>query len=164
MIWLLALALAAQQPPATGLDGPYDPQNVFARILRGELPVSKVCEDRHLLVFIPTGWQSPGEILVIPKRHVRNLLGLSPSELRRLMVAVQHGAIAQRQALSSTGFQVVQNNGSSSFQTVFHVHFHVVPSFGSPPQQSAYRKDVPRAEMDSMAERLKAAWPTRGRC
>lgn len=164
MIWLLALALAAEQPAATGLDGPYDPQNVFARILRGDLPVSKVCEDRHLLVFIPTGWQSPGEILVIPKRAVRNLLGLSPSELRRLMVAVQHGAVAQRRALQSTGFQVVQNNGATSYQTVFHVHFHVVPSFGRPPDATAFRKDVPRAEMNSMAERLKAAWPTRGSC
>jgi histidine triad (HIT) family protein len=164
LIWLAALLLVAQPPPATALDGLYDPQNVFARILRGELPVSKVCEDRHLLVFIPTGWKTPGEILVIPKRHVRNLLGLSPTELWRLMVAVQHGAIAQVRALGSTGFQVVQNNGATSFQTVFHVHFHVVPSFGREPLASDYRRDVPRAEMDQMAARLKAAWPTRGHC
>ena len=164
MIWLLALVLAAEQPTATGLDGAYDPQNVFARMLRGELPVSRVCEDSGVLVFIPRDWKSPGEVLVIPKRPVRNLLGLTPGELERLMVVVQHSAEAQRRALNSTGFQVVQNNGATSHQTVFHVHFHVVPSFGHPPGPSAARRRVPQAEKDAMAARLKAGWPTRAAC
>jgi histidine triad (HIT) family protein len=159
-----ALALAVQQPPATGLDGPYDSNGVFARILRGTIPVAKVCEDQRTLVFIPKDWRSPGEILVIPKRHVRNLLGLQPRELERLMVAVQHAAVAQRRALHSTGFQVVQNNGATSEQTVFHVHFHVVPSFGRVPTSADFRPDVPMAEMQAMGARLKRAWPTRGRC
>ena len=159
-----AVALAVQQPPSTGLDGPYDPNNVFARILRGKIPVAKVCEDQRTLVFIPKDWRTPGEILVIPKRHVRNLLGLKPRELERLMVAVQHAALAQRRALHSTGFQVDQNNGETSQQTVFHVHFHVVPSFDRVPTSADFRPDVSMAEMKAMAARLKPAWPTRGRC
>jgi histidine triad (HIT) family protein len=164
VILLAALALAASRPPATGLDGPYDRNNVFARIMRGEIPVGKVCEDPQVLVFVPKDWTSPGELLVIPKRGVRNLLGLRPAELARLMVVVQHSAEAQRRALGATGFQVVENNGATSYQTVFHVHFHVVPSFGRLPDKAAFRPDVPRAEQDSMAARLKAAWPTSGAC
>lgn len=168
MIRLAALALVAAQPqpapPSTGLYGTYDPNSVFARILRGQIPVAKVCEDQRTLVFIPKDWRTPGEILVIPKRRVRNLLGLKPWELERLMVAVQHAALAQRRALNSTGFQVVQNNGATSEQTVLHVHFHVVPSFGRVPTAADFRPDVSMAEMKEMAARLKPAWPTRGRC
>jgi histidine triad (HIT) family protein len=161
---LAAFALAAQQPSPTGLDGPYDTDNVFARILRHQLPVSAVCEDRQVLVFTPRDWRTPGELLVIPKRPVRNLLGLTPQELQRLMTVVQHAAIAQRRALHSTGFQVVQNNGATSFQTVFHVHFHVVPSFGREPADSDARRNVVRADQDAMAAKLRAAWPTKGTC
>jgi histidine triad (HIT) family protein len=161
---LAAIALAAQQPTATGLDGPYDPNNPFARILGGELPAAKVCEDRQALVFVPRDWVSPGELLVIPKRPVRNLLGLRPPELQRLMTVVQHAAMAQRRALYSTGFQVVENNGGTSYQTVFHVHVHVIPSFGRLPDKTDFRADVGRAEQDVMAAKLKAAWPTRNLC
>ena len=164
MILLAALALAAQQPPANGLDGAYDPNNVFARILRHQLPASIVCDDQQVLVFVPKGWRTPGELLVMPKRGARNLLGLHPTELQRLMIVVQHAAIAQRRALHSTGFQLVQNNGATSFQTVFHTHFHVVPSFGREPLSGDYRADVSRSEQDAMAARLKAAWPTKGAC
>lgn len=164
MIMLAALALAAPQPPATGLDGPYDRNNVFARIMRGELPVGRVCEDRQVLVFVPKDWTTPGELLVIPKQPVRNLLGLQPPELQRLMIVVQHAAMAQRQALHATGFQVVENNGATSYQTVFHVHFHVIPSFDRLPDKAEFRPDVPRAEQDAMAARLKASWPTRNGC
>jgi histidine triad (HIT) family protein len=164
VIPLAAIVLAAQQPPAPGLDGRYDRNNPFARIMRGELPVAKICEDRQILVFVPKDWRTPGEILVMPKRAVRNLLGLTPIELERSMVVVQHAAAAQRRALHSTGFQLVGNNGATSYQTVFHVHFHVVPSFGRLPQDSDFRADVPIAESKAMAARLRATWPTRGEC
>jgi len=168
MLLAAALALAAQQPaaagPATGLDGPYDRNNVFARVLRGQVKVAKVCEDQRTLVFVPKDWRTSGEVLVIPKRAVRTLLGLRPDELQRLMVAVQHAAVAQRRALHSSGFQVVQNNGATSYQSVFHVHFHVVPSFGRLPQDSDFKPDVPWSQLASMAAKLKRTWPTRGRC
>lgn len=163
MIVLAALALAAQAP-ATGLDGPYDRSNPFAKIMRGELPVARVCEDREVLVFVPKDWVSPGELLVIPKRPVRTLLGLRPGELERLMVVVQHAATAQRNALGSTGFQLVQNNGATSHQTVFHVHFHVIPSFGRAPAASDFRADVSSADQMIMAEKLSARWPSRPGC
>lgn len=161
---LAALALATPQPAATGLEGRYDSSNPFARIMRGELPVSKVCEDKQVLVFVPKDWSSPGELLVIPKRAVRNLLGLRPPELERLLTVVQDAAVAQQRALHATGFQVVQNNGATSYQTVFHVHFHVIPSFGRPPAKAEFRADVPRPQQDAMAARLKASWPTRNGC
>lgn len=158
-----ALALAAQ-PQATGLDGPYDRNNVFAKMMRGEVPVATVCEDRTVLVFVPKDWASPGELLVIPKRAARNLLDLRPAELERLMTVVQHAARAQRLALHSTGFQLVQNNGATSHQTVFHVHFHVIPSFGHPPQSADFQADVPRPDQMMMARKLHARWPTHGSC
>jgi histidine triad (HIT) family protein len=161
---LAAIALGAQQPPAIGLLGAYDWNNPFARIIRGELPVAKVCEDRVVLVFVPRDWVSPGELLVIPKRAVRNLLGLRAAELQRLMLVVQHAAEAQRRELRATGFQLVENNGATSSQTVFHVHFHVVPSFGRLPGTTDFRPNVPRPEQDGMAARLKSAWPTRHAC
>ncbi|MGH7982909.1 MAG: HIT family protein [Candidatus Udaeobacter sp.] len=163
--------LTAQQIPAdelpppgtdTGLDGKYDPQNPFARLVRGEERVAKIFEDEHVLVFMPRGEVvAPGHVLVIPKRMgARNLLDLKPDELRDLLVAVQKSAIAQRKGLGATGFKVIQNNGLSSSQTVYHAHFHVVPSFGGKaPGSPAPRKELPESEYDAIAAKLRAAWP-----
>ena len=170
LLALLAVA-AAPQPnvytgeidPATGLQGPYDPRNPFARIIRGEMAGSDavtVYRDRHVLVIMPLTMMTPGHVLVIPRRlGVRNLLDLRPDELRACMVAAQKAARAQVKALGATGFKINQNNGITSDQHVYHPHFHVVPSFG--PKQ-VYRRDADRntrAELEAMASRLKAAWP-----
>lgn len=159
---LLAMLVtpAGAQETARGLTGAYDPQNPFARILRGERPASKVHEDATVLVLMPLTMAKPGHVLVIPKRlGVRNLLDLTPAELAACMVAAQKAGRAQIAALGATGFQIRQNNGGDAGQEVFHPHFHVIPFVGP---DKALRPDADRntrEELDAMAARLRAAWP-----
>jgi histidine triad (HIT) family protein len=171
MILALALLTApathAAPPPmppidpstATGLDGPYDPNNPFARIMRGELPVSKVYEDHDVMVFIPLAELSAGHALVIPKRAVRNLLDLKHYEFRNLMLAVQKTAQAQRAAFGATGFKVIINNGATAGQTVFHLHIHVVPTYNMATLDLSNWRQLTRDEMDRNAAALSNAWP-----
>jgi histidine triad (HIT) family protein len=87
-------------------------------------------------------------------------LDLKPDEMRDLLVAVQKAAIAQKKGLGATGFRVQQNNGLSSSQTVYHAHFHVIPSFGGKaPGTPAPRRKLPEAEYNDIAAKLRAAWP-----
>src|SRR5690348_12182396 len=146
LLFVQATSLPAQQIPAselpptgtdTGLDGKYDPQNGIAQLIQdksAESAVSKIFEDDRVLVFMPLPEEevvAAGHVLVVPKRlGARNLLDLKPDEMRDLLVAVQKAAIAQKNGLGATGFRVQSNNGLSSSQTVYHPHFHVIPSFG----------------------------------
>ena len=172
LLCVQASPLAAQQIPAdelpppgtdTGLDGKYDPQNGIAQLIRGEdKDVAKIFEDEHVLVFMPRDEVvAPGHVLVVPKRMgARNLLDLKPDELRELLVTVQKAATAQKNGLEATGFRVQQNNGLSSSQTVYHAHFHVIPSFGGKaPGTPAPRRKLPEAEYNDIAAKLRAAWP-----
>ena len=172
LLCVQASPLAAQQIPAdelpppgtdTGLDGKYDPQNGIAQLIRGEdKDVAKIFEDEHVLVFMPRDEVvAPGHVLVVPKRMgARNLLDLKPDELRELLVTVQKAATAQKNGLGATGFRVQQNNGLSSSQTVYHAHFHVIPSFGGKaPGTPAPRRKLPDAEYNEIAAKLRAAWP-----
>jgi histidine triad (HIT) family protein len=168
-----AAPIIAQQIPAdelpppgtdTGLEGKYDPQNGIARLIHGEESgAAKIFEDEHVLAFMPRDGvvDYPGHILVVPKRMgARNLLDLKPDEMRDLLVAVQKAAIAQQKGLGATGFRVQQNNGLSSSQTVYHAHFHVIPSFGGKaPGPAAPKREIPEAEYNAMAGKLRAAWP-----
>ena len=161
---------ANELPPAgtdTGLEGKYDPQNGIAQLIRdksAESAGSKIFEDEHVLVFMPLPEEevvTPGHVLVVPKRMgARNLLDLKPDEMRDILVAVQKAAIAQKNGLGATGFRVQSNNGLSSSQTVYHPHFHVIPSFGGKaPGTPAQRRKLPEAEYKEVAAKLKAAWP-----
>lgn len=160
LLLLAAAPAAAQQTPATGLTGAYDPANPFARILRGERPASIVHEDADVVVLMPLTMVTPGHVLVIPRRTgARTLLDLTPRELTACMGAVQKAARAQVTALGATGFRVTQNNGADTGQEVFHPHFHVVPvtAPNHPRRPEADRNT--RAELEAMAARLRAAWP-----
>src|SRR3954467_7623715 len=175
LLFLQAAPLTAQIPPNelppprtdSGLDGKYDAENGIAQLIRdksAEAAKSKIFEDDHVLVFMPLPEEevvAPGHVLVVPKRlGARNLLDLKPDEMRDLLVAVQKAAIAQRNGLGATGFRVQQNNGLSSSQTVYHSHFHVIPSFGGKaPGTPAPRRKLPEAEYKETAAKLKAAWP-----
>jgi histidine triad (HIT) family protein len=109
---------------------------------------------------MPLTMARPGHVLVIPKRlGVRNLLDLTPDELRDCMAAVQRAARAQVKALGATGFTISQNNGISSNQHVFHPHFHVVPQFDPKLPSRPDEQRNTRAELVEMAAKLRAAWP-----
>jgi histidine triad (HIT) family protein len=105
----------------------YDNDNIFAKILRGEIPSVKVYEDEHSIAFMDVMPQAPGHTLVLPKQPSRNLLDASPETLSHLIKAVQKVANAVQEAFDADGIYVAQFNEPSAGQTVFHLHFHVIP-------------------------------------
>ena len=110
------------------LDGEYEPDNIFARIVRGEVPSAKVFEDNDTLAFLDAFPQSRGHTLVIHKHsRARNLFDVAPTELNAVMATVQRVVRAQRAAIEPDGVSVLQFNGAASGQTIFHLHFHVIP-------------------------------------
>jgi histidine triad (HIT) family protein len=111
----------------------YDPNNIFARILRGELPAHKVYEDRATLAFMDIMPISRGHILVLSKAEARNILDIAPADLGRLIAVVQLIAKAAKEALGADGVAVQQFNEPAGGQTVFHIHFHVVPRWAGQP-------------------------------
>ncbi len=110
------------------LHGTYDPDNIFAKIIRGDMPAVKVFEDDIALAFLDIFPQSKGHTLVIPKQvEARNLLEIPPDRLGSYMLRVQKVARGVSQALQPDGIGVVQFNGAAAGQSVFHLHFHVIP-------------------------------------
>jgi len=105
----------------------YDESNVFAKILRGEIPSHKVYEDDEALVFMDAMPQAAGHTLIVPKAPSRNLLDADPKVLACLAPLVQRVARAVKAAFAADGVTVVQFNEPASGQTVFHLHFHVIP-------------------------------------
>ncbi len=114
------------------LDGAYDPNNVFAKVIRGELPAYRIYEDDQVLAFMDLFPQSRGHCLVVPKpSQARNLLELEASLAGPLLIAVQRVARAVVKALQPDGVIVTQFNGAPAGQTVFHLHFHIIPRYDS---------------------------------
>ncbi len=105
----------------------YDPNNIFAKILRGEIPSHKIYEDEHTLAFMDVMPQVDGHCLVIPKLGSRGLLDADAAVLGHLMAATQQVARAVVKAMDADGFQIRQYNESAGGQTVFHLHFHILP-------------------------------------
>lgn len=107
----------------------YDDTNVFAKILRGELPSHKVYEDDTAIAFMDLMPQGAGHTLVVPKAPSRNLLDADPAVFGPLMAVVQKIARASKQAFAADGVTVIQFNEPAAGQTVFHLHVHVLPRF-----------------------------------
>lgn len=110
------------------LDGTYDEGNIFAKILRGEVPAARVFEDEHVFAFMDVFPQAKGHTLVIPKAsRARNLLEEEPQNLEKLVLGVQRVARAVRAALKPDGIVITQFNGAPAGQTIYHLHFHIIP-------------------------------------
>src|SRR3712207_3062736 len=110
------------------LDGTYDEGNIFAKILRGEMPAARVFEDEHVFAFMDVFPQAKGHTLVIPKQsRARNLLEEEPQALSHLILGVQRVARAVRAALNPDGIVITQFNGAPAGQTIYHLHFHIIP-------------------------------------
>jgi histidine triad (HIT) family protein len=105
----------------------YDTGNVFARILRGEIPAHKVHEDAHTLAFMDVMPQADGHVLVIPKAAAENIFEVPPDALAATILTTQRVARAVQRAFAAPGILIAQLNGSAAGQSVFHLHFHVVP-------------------------------------
>lgn len=105
----------------------YDPTNIFAKILRGEIPCHKIYEDEHTLAFMDVMPQVDGHCLVSPKAACRNLLDVEPSVLANVMATTQKITRAAMKAFNADGMQIRQYNEEAAGQTVFHLHFHILP-------------------------------------
>jgi histidine triad (HIT) family protein len=105
----------------------YDPQNPFAKILRGEFPCHKVYEDEHVLAFLDIMPRSPGHTLVIPKAPARNIIDIKVEDYLHVARATHKIAAAAKQAFNADGLTIQQFNEASGGQVVFHLHVHVMP-------------------------------------
>jgi len=105
----------------------YDNDNIFARILRGELPSHKIYEDADTFAFLDIMPRVDGHLLVIPKTPARNLLDASPAQLATVMTTVQKLSHAARQVFEADGITIQQFNEAAGGQEVFHLHVHVLP-------------------------------------
>jgi histidine triad (HIT) family protein len=141
------------------LQAPYDPDNIFAKILRGEIPAVKVWEDDAVLAFMDVFPQSEGHVLIVSKTSTaRTLLEIEPEVLARLAEATRRTARAVAKALGPDGFQIMQFNGEAGGQTVFHLHFHIIPRWSDRAVKG--HGHAPMAQPDALralADRIAAA-------
>jgi histidine triad (HIT) family protein len=140
------------------LDGTYDADNIFAKILRGEAPAARVFEDDHVLAFMDVFPQARGHTLVIPKHSsARNLMDEEPQVLSELILGVQRVTRAVRAALKPDGILVSQFNGATAGQTIFHLHFHIIPRWeGVALSRHAGGGMADPAELKVLAEQIAA--------
>ncbi len=122
----------------------YDPQNPFAKILRGEFPCQKVYEDDHVLAFLDIMPRSPGHTLVIPKAPARNILDISADGYAHVARATHKIANAAMKAFHADGITMQQFNEPAGGQVVFHLHMHVMPRQDGPPSLRAKRSNPSR--------------------
>ena len=128
----------------------FDNNNLFAKIIRGEIPGHTVYEDDAVLAFMDVMPQSDGHTLVVPKTGSRNLLDAEPETLATLIERVQKIAIAVKSAMGADGILIKQFNEAAAGQTVFHLHFHVIPVYEG---QELRAHTGEMADMGELAER-----------
>jgi histidine triad (HIT) family protein len=135
----------------------YDPTNIFARILRSEIPAHKVYEDESVVVILDAMPQADGHALVIPKAEAENLFDLEPAMAEAAIRVGQKVALAARNAFQPDGITLMQFNGAEAGQSVFHFHLHVVPRYAGKPLRSHGRGFADPGVLAEHAARLKAA-------
>ena len=134
----------------------YDSDNIFAKILRGEAPAFKVYETDHALAFMDVMPQVQGHTLVIPKDSAEGLHDVDPLILGSTIQAVQTVADAVKQAFEAPGIMIAQLNGPAAGQTVFHMHFHIMPRFQGLEFKLHAREMEDSALLEAHAERIRA--------
>jgi len=135
----------------------YDRNNIFGRILRGEIPAHRVYEDAHTVAFMDVMPQSDGHTLIVPKYEAENIFELPDAQLHTLMSTTRLMARAARQAFNADGITLMQFNGAAAGQTVFHIHFHVIPRYEGRPLHMHGRNMADQAVLAQQAEQLKQA-------
>jgi len=131
----------------------YDPANVFAKIIRGELPCHKVHEDDKTIVFMDIMPRAPGHVLVLPKAPARNILDIAPDDLVAVALMAQKVAKAAVKAFNADGVTVQQFNEGAGGQVVFHLHLHIIPRrAGVALKPPASEKEKPEVLSDHAAK------------
>jgi histidine triad (HIT) family protein len=141
----------------THVSAPYDPQNIFAEILRGEAPCVRVAEDEVSLAFMDIMPRAEGHVLVIPKTPARNLIDISAAELARFIPSVQTIARAVKAGMAAEGISVQQFNERAGGQVVFHLHFHVLPRWTDVALRPPGGPVVPADQLEAHAAKIRAA-------
>ena len=134
----------------------YDPNNIFARIVRGEIPCVRVYEDADTLAFMDLKPQSDGHLLFIPKVAGENLLDTPPSSVAAAIRTTQIVARAVKEAFAAPGLVVTQFNGPVAGQTVFHLHFHVIPVYSAGGLRLHAREKADSSTLEAHAARIRA--------
>jgi histidine triad (HIT) family protein len=136
---------------------PYDSNNIFAKILRGEIPSVKVYEDDKTLSFMDVMPQTEGHTLVIPKEPVENIFELSPEGAAALIAATQKVARAVKKGLNAPGIMLTMLNGAPAGQSVFHAHFHIIPRAHGVDLGLHARGMVAASTLEPIAAKIRAA-------
>lgn len=134
----------------------YDPNNIFAKILRGEIPCVKVCEDAKTLAFMDVMPEGEGHVLIIPREPAENILDLSPEGMAAMMATTQKVAKAVDKALKPDGILLKQYNRAAAGQSVFHVHFHIVPRREGVPMAPHGKVMVEPAKLEPIAAKIRS--------
>jgi histidine triad (HIT) family protein len=140
---------------------PYDPDNIFAKILRGELPAHTVYETDEVMAFMDIMPRADGHVLVIPRTPARNILDIAPDALAGLAKAVQHVAKAVKTAMNADGLTIQQFNETAGGQVVFHIHFHVIPRHEGQPLRPHTGTMADSDSLKANADRIRAALAAR---
>ncbi|WP_176074085.1 HIT family protein [Brucella intermedia] len=135
----------------------YDDNNIFAKILRGEIPSTRVYETDDVVAFMDVMPQGTGHTLVVPKAPSRNLLDAKPETLANVIQVVQKIAQAVKTAFNADGVTVMQFNEPASGQTVYHLHFHVIPRFEGVALKPHTGQMEDAAVLSANAEKIRAA-------
>ena len=133
----------------------YDRNNVFAKVLRGELPSHTIYEDEDTLAFLDIMPRSDGHVLVITKEEARDLFDVSPEALAKLMAVVQKLAPKIKDAMGADGVLIAQFNGAAAGQTVFHLHVHIIPRKEGVELKPHAGKMADKAALAATAEKIR---------
>ena len=135
----------------------YDAGNIFAKILRGEIPCHRVYEDADVIAFMDVMPQGPGHTLVVPKTPSRNIFDADAATLAKLVLAVQRIARAVKTAFNADGISIMQFNDPAGGQSVFHLHFHVIPRMDGVPLKGHSGKMEEGSVLAAYAGKIRAA-------
>ncbi|HSS14335.1 MAG TPA: HIT family protein [Rhizomicrobium sp.] len=135
----------------------YEPNNIFAKILHGEIPSVKVFEDDKTLAFMDVMPEADGHVLVIPKEGAENIFDLSSDGMAAMMATTQKVAKAVDKALIPDGILLKQYNRAAAGQSVFHVHFHIVPRWEDMPMAPHGKVMVEAARLEPIAAKIRSA-------
>jgi len=135
----------------------YADDNIFAKIVRGEIPSYRVYEDEQTLAFMDVMPQVPGHTLVIPKYPAENLHDVDPEYLAATICVTQTVAAAVKKAFDAPGIMIAQLNGTAAGQTVFHLHFHILPRTDGLQLKLHAREMEDAAVLEEHAERIRKA-------
>jgi histidine triad (HIT) family protein len=139
------------------MPAPYNPSNIFAKILRGELPAHKVYEDAGTFAFMDIMPRGDGHCLVIPKRPARNILDVDADSLAAVARTTQKLAAAVMKAFGADGVTIQQFNEPAGGQVVFHLHVHIIPRFEGVPMKPHTGQMEDQAVLAANAEKLRTA-------